>query len=118
MSTELVELRTFYSSPGFLMLARVDGEPAGCVGVRALTDSRGELRRLFVHPDHRGRGLGRRLLHNATEEAGRNGVNRLVLNTLPTMTQARLLYEEDGYVPIPAYVAEPLEGVQYLGRVL
>jgi len=118
MSSELVQLRSFYTTPGFLLLARPEDVPVGCVGVRALTGSTGELRRLFVTPRSRGTGLGRRLLAEATEQAAHNGFDRLVLNTLPTMTAARALYGADGYVPIEPYVAEPVSGVQYLGRDL
>lgn len=118
MTTELVQLRSYYAEPGFLLLARVDEEPAACVGVRALTPSTGELRRLFVRPEHRTRGLGRCLLEQATGRARDNGFQRLVLSTLPTMQAARHLYDGDGYVPVDAYLAQPVDGVQYLGRGL
>ena len=118
MSTELVELRSYYSAPGFLLLARVSGEPAGCVGVRTLTPASGELRRLFVRPEYRGLGLGRRLLQSATKHARQNDFSRLVLTTLPTMVEAQVLYEAAGYVPIEPYVPEPFDGVHYLGRAL
>lgn len=116
MSTELVQLRSVYAEPGFLLLARRDGQPVGCVGVRAITPATGEIRRLFMHPDHRGGGLGSRLLAEATERSRAGGIERLVLNTLPTMTSARKLYDADGYAPIEPYVDEPVDGVQYLAR--
>ncbi len=118
MTTELVELRTFYSSPGLLLLARADGQPAGCVGVRSLTAPVGEVRRLFVRPEYRAQGLGRRLLEAATEQSRSNGLSRLVLTTLPTMTEALMLYEAQGYRPADPYVAQPIDGVQYLARDL
>lgn len=118
MTTELVQLRSSYAQPGFLLLARADQEPAACVGVRALTPSTGELRRLFVRPEHRTRGLGRSLLDQATQRARDNGFQRLVLTTLPTMTAARRLYDLDGYTPIGPYVPKPVDGVQYLSRDL
>ncbi len=118
MSTELVQLRTYYCAPGVLLLARQDGEPAGCVGVHALTPSTGELRRLFVRHEYRGRGLGRRLLSGATQQARANGISNLVLTTLTTMAEARVLYDADGYVPVEPYGPDPFEGVQYLGRGL
>jgi GNAT superfamily N-acetyltransferase len=118
MSTELVQLRSFYVAPGFLLLARRDAAPIGCVGVRALSPSTGEVRRLFVRAKSRATGLGRRLLDDATVRARANGFDRLVLNTLPTMSAARSLYDADGYAPTEPYVAEPVEGVQYLARDL
>lgn len=118
MSTELVQLRTYYRSPGFLVLARQGKTPVGCVAVRALSSSTGEVRRLFVRPEYRTAGLGRRLLDDATDRARATGFSRLVLTTLPTMTAARSLYDSDGYVAAEPYVAEPVDGVQYLARDL
>ncbi|MDN5790960.1 MAG: GNAT family N-acetyltransferase [Micrococcales bacterium] len=118
MATELVQLRSFYASPGFLLLARENGEPVGCIGVRALDISRGEIRRLFVRPEHRSGGLGRRLLDRASDLARDRGFRQLVLTTLPTMTAARALYDEDGFEPIEPYIAHPVDGVQFLARLL
>src|SRR5699024_4217687 len=118
MSTELVQLRSFYSAPGFVLLARHDGEPAGCIGVRDLDEATGEIRRLFVRPEQRGSGLGRQLLTAAHARARAGGITRLVLNTLPTMTSARKLYDADGYAPIEPYTDNPVDGVQYLGLTL
>ena len=118
MSTELVQLRSFYTAPGFLLLARRDGAPVGCVGVRVLSPDTGELHRLFVQPQSRGAGLGLRLLTEATGRSQSIGWSRLVLNTLPTMTAARSLYDANGYAPIEPYVGVPVGGVQYLARDL
>ena len=118
MTTELVQLRSFYAAPGFLLLAREDRETVGCVGLRALDASRGEVRRLFVRPEHRGAGLGRLLLDRTSELARAHGTRQLVLNTLSTMTAARALYDADGFEPIDPYTADPVEGVQFLGRDL
>jgi GNAT superfamily N-acetyltransferase len=117
MSTELVELRSFYAHPGFLLLARDHGgEPIGCVGIRALDATTGEVRRLFVRPAHRSAGVGRRLLTEATTLAQHRGLTRLVLNTLSSMTSAQRLYGDDGYLPVAPYVPNPVSGVNYLGR--
>lgn len=118
MTAELVQLRSFYAAPGFLLLAHEDGETVGCVGLRTLGASRGEVRRLFVRPEHRGGGLGRRLLNRTSELARAHSFRQLVLNTLPTMTAARALYDADGFEPIDPYTADPVEGVQFLGRDL
>lgn len=118
MSAELVELRSFYAFPGFLLLARQDGEPVGCVAVRSLVPSTGELRRLYVRPGHRSGGLGRRLLTTASELAVENGLGRLVLTTLPSMEAARGLYDSEGFRAIRPYIDDPVEGVQFLGRDL
>ncbi|WP_186526022.1 GNAT family N-acetyltransferase [Leekyejoonella antrihumi] len=115
---ELVQLHSFYAAPGFLLLAHEDGEAVGCVGLRALDAARGEVRHLFVRPEHRGGGLGRRLLDRTSELARAHGLRQLVLNTLATMTAARALYDAEGFEPIEPYVATPVEGVLFLGRDL
>ena len=116
MSAELVELPSFYAPPGFLLLARVEGDPVGCVGVRCLDAATGEIRRLLVRPQHRRLGLGRDLLAEATWLAAANDFTKLVLSTLPSMTAARSLYDDESYLPIAPYVRDPVEGVQFLGR--
>ena len=116
MGAELVQLPSLYAPPGFVLLAHHDGKPVGCVGVRVLDPDTGEIRRLFVKPSCRRQGLGRELLGAATGQAQATGATRLVLTTLPSMTAARRLYDEDGYTPIDPYVSDPITGVQYLGR--
>ncbi|HLN76876.1 MAG TPA: GNAT family N-acetyltransferase [Nocardioidaceae bacterium] len=118
MSAELVELRSFYAFPGFILLARQEGEPVGCVAVRSLAPSTGELRRLYVRPGRRSGGLGRRLLTTASDVATERGMGRLVLTTLLSMEVARSLYDSEGFHPIQPYVDDPLEGLQFLGRDL
>jgi GNAT superfamily N-acetyltransferase len=120
MHAELVELPTFYATPGFIFLATDNdtGRAAGCVAMRALDVGTGEVRRLYVDPDGRSTGLGRLLVNRPMDEASAGGVTRLVLNTLPTMTHARSLYRDLGFTPIAPYVADPTEGVQYFGRDL
>ncbi|MGD9997641.1 MAG: GNAT family N-acetyltransferase [Ilumatobacteraceae bacterium] len=114
MSTELVQLRSFYVHPGFVLLALGDGdEPRGCVALRALPHDVGEVRRLFVKPDARGEGSGRALMLELLQRGVEHGFGRLVLNTLPTMAEAVALYETLGFVPCDPYVAEATAGVLY-----
>jgi ribosomal protein S18 acetylase RimI-like enzyme len=68
-----------------------------------------------VTPDARTSGLGRRLVRRVLVYARDNGVERVVLNTLPTMTNAIALYQSLGFNPIDPYVTEPTVGVLYFG---
>ena len=116
MGAELVQLRSFYADPGLLLLARGadgDGAPAGCVGLRALDATTGEVRRLFVRPGRRSAGLGRRLVDRLAAEARDRGFRRLVLSTLPTMAHAGALYAGCGFAPVDPYVEEPTPGVRF-----
>jgi putative acetyltransferase len=117
MKTELVQLRTFYAAPGFSLLAQ-DPEPLGCVAFRSLKNNVGEIRRLFVSPNQRTGGLGRRLVARLIEQARADGFQRLFLNTLPTMTHAIALYESIGFTPTDCYADDPIEGILYFSLVL
>ena len=118
MSTELVQLRSFYADPGFVLLARGEDGATGCVALRVLEPGTGEVRRLYVAPAGRSRGLGRRLVVRLIEEARARGVERLVLQTLPTMTHAERLYRDLGFTPVDPYVPDPTEGVLSFGTEL
>ncbi|MFT7601306.1 MAG: GNAT superfamily N-acetyltransferase [Acidimicrobiales bacterium] len=123
MEDELVQLATIYSSPGFLLLASDDeGQPVGCVGLRMLQPSigprSGEIRRLFVRDSARATGLGRSLASRLIELALTEKFDRLVLNTLPEMTEAVGLYRALGFGPVDPYVDEPIEDTLYFGLEL
>jgi ribosomal protein S18 acetylase RimI-like enzyme len=112
---ELRELPGAYAAPGGrLLLAWVDGEPAGCVGLRALDGHACELKRLYVRPGHRGLGLGRTLVERALVDARRLGYGSVRLDTLPSMSAAKRLYESLGFRPIAPYRFNPVPGTDYL----
>jgi putative acetyltransferase len=116
MATELVQLGSFYGPPGLLLLARADDRAVGCVGLRAMADGAGEIRRMYVAPDQRGTGLGRRLLDRLLTEAAHASIERVVLNTVATMVEASGLYTSMGFEPIPRYHLTTTPGIIYLGR--
>lgn len=118
-SEEIASLSSLYGPPGGrLLLARVGGEPAGCVAVRDRGAPACEMKRLYVRPPYRGLGLGRRLAESAIGSARELGYSRMVLDTLPSMSEAQALYESLGFREAEAYYANPLLGVRYLARSL
>lgn len=96
---------------GAFLVAYVDGEAVGCGAVRRLDGDIAEIKRMYVRPATRGRGVGGALLAALESEAQRLGVRRLVLETGARQPEALALYERAGFVVIPAfgeYVDSPL----------
>jgi putative acetyltransferase len=116
---ELATLPGEYTPPGgALLLALVDGEPAGCVAMRALPDSDHvnacEMKRLYVKRAFRRFGLGRLLAQQLMDHATEAGHSCMLLDTLDDMEAARGLYASLGFVEIPPYYYNPVPGAHYL----
>lgn len=88
---------------GVLLLARVDGEPAGLGGVRHLDTDVAEVKSMFVAPAHRGIGLGRRILVELERIAAEHGCRAVRLDSSSYLTEAIGLYNSAGYAEVPAY---------------
>ena len=96
-----------------------DGELAGCGGVKMFDGEYGEVKRMFVRPVHRGKGLGKAMLNRLAEYAHSNGVNLLRLETGIYEVEAIALYEGWGFSrrrPFGEYVEDPLS--VYLEKLL
>lgn len=112
---ELNNLSTEYGPPrGRLLLAAVEGEPVGCVGVRELSGGVCEMKRLYVRPSCRGTGLGRELAAAIIEAAKELGYRAMRLDTLPSMKEAVPLYRSLGFKKTEAYRHNPVEGTIYM----
>ena len=112
---ELATLPGDYAPPsGRLYLALEEAGPSGCVGLRKISSEICELKRLYVRPLFRGKGVGRRLVLEAVKNARRIGYQRMRLDTLPSMKRAQELYLSMGFKPIPPYRANPVPGADFL----
>jgi len=119
---ELAALPGEYAPPtGRLLLASVEPEGsgpvpaletvAGCVALRWLGEGTCEMKRLYVRPAFRGRGIGRDLAAAAIAAAREMGYRRMRLDTIPAqMAAAVALYRELGFRDIPAYYENPIPG--------
>jgi ribosomal protein S18 acetylase RimI-like enzyme len=90
---------------------RVDGTPAGCGGIQLFGTEYGELKRMYVRPQFRGRGFGELLLDGLTDHARAHGVALLRLETGIHQAAAIRLYERMGFQriqPFGDYVEDPL----------
>ena len=113
-SSELGSLPGEYSPPdGALLLAEEEGEYVGCVALRRLEDDICEMKRLFVAPAGRGKGLGLKLAEAIIVRACELGYEKMRLDTLETMTEARQLYKTLGFIPIEPYCYNPLPGAEF-----
>ena len=118
-AAELAGFPGEYQPPaGGLWLLRVSGEVAGCGALRRLSDTEAEAKRLYLRPEFRGRGLGRRLTSRLLREAGSLGYRAILLDTLPEMTEAHALYESLGFREVAPYHPVRVPGTRYFRRAL
>jgi GNAT superfamily N-acetyltransferase len=98
LEEELAGLPGVFVPPaGRLLLARVDGQPAGCSALKPVDAATGELKRFFVRPSFRGLALGQQLVAAIVQAGSRAGYQRLILDSHATMTHAHALYRAAGF---------------------
>jgi putative acetyltransferase len=144
---ELATLPGDYAPPeGRLLLAQFEGQMAGCVALHQLeqslvdghssaaestsgrpttnehrptTGAICEMKRLYLRPQFRGKGLGRLLADHIIAEARQIGYQRMLLDTIgPVMKDAVAMYRKLGFVEIAPYCANPIAGALYMELLL
>lgn len=96
---------------GAFLVAYSNGAPLACGAIRRIDADTAEIKRMYVEPHIRGRGIGRRLLTILETEGRRLGVKRIILETGERQPEAVALYERAGFVrvsPFGEYVGSPL----------
>jgi GNAT superfamily N-acetyltransferase len=88
---------------GAFVVAWTGQEPVACGAIRRLDEHDAEIKRMYVAPESRGCGIGRRVLEVLVGEARRLNVRRIVLETGNRQERALALYRSFGFVEIPAY---------------
>jgi GNAT superfamily N-acetyltransferase len=113
---ELAGLLGDYAPPdGRLLLAEYAGQLAGCVALHKLEPGICEMKRLYLRPAFRGKGLGRVLTARVLGEARAIGYQRLRLDTVePVMKDAVAMYRRMGFQEITPYRVNPMLGTLYM----
>jgi ribosomal protein S18 acetylase RimI-like enzyme len=118
-SEELRGLPGAYAPPdGRLFLGFVGSQPGGCVALRKLDRTVCEMKRMYVKPELRGYGLGRRLAERVIGAGREAGYSAMRLDTIRTMTAAIGLYRSFGFRSIDPYCVNPVEGAEYMELAL
>jgi DNA-binding MarR family transcriptional regulator/GNAT superfamily N-acetyltransferase len=105
--TVLPDMSDLAEPAGLFVVARLNGEPIGCGGVRLATGGPPEIKRMWLASSARGLGLGRRLLQELEEHARRRGASVIRLETNGALVEAIALYRSAGYVDIEPFGDEP-----------
>ncbi|MDA0999137.1 MAG: GNAT family N-acetyltransferase [bacterium] len=95
-------------------LERMEGQIGGCIGLLKIEEGVCEMARLFIRPQFRGRGLGRRVAEDLIRKARELGYRTMRLHTLPSMKEANALYRSLGFEETPPYGENPVAGAVFM----
>lgn len=97
-------------SGGRLYVAEVDGEAVGVGGLKLLSETAGEIKRMFVRPAARGLGVGRTVVTQLVDDARALGCKTIFLESASFMHTAHALYRSAGFLPSESYPGREFEG--------
>ena len=118
LEAELARLPGEYAPPqGRLLLAQSEGQAAGCIALKRHSPTLCELKRLYVKPEFRGRGIGWQLVDAVLSEARRSRYQRMILDSHISMTKAHDIYGVFGFretAPPQGFPAELAKEVVFM----
>ena len=117
IDAELDGLPGEYAPPRGALIVAVEGpRHLAMIALRPLDRGTAEMKRLYVRPEARGRGLARQLIARLCDEARRLNYLEIRLDTLPKMGEAQALYETHGFVDIEPYYETPIAGTRFMSK--
>ncbi|MHC0061759.1 GNAT family N-acetyltransferase [Nostoc sp. UIC 10890] len=108
----MTQLHEFLPPSGRLLLGQSESKIVGCVCLRKIGEDVGEIKRMYVRPEFRRKGIGRALLQDIINEAVYIGYSRIRLDSAPFVKKAQALYRAFGFQDIKPYLKKteiPLE---------
>ena len=109
----LIDQTSFLTESGRLLLAKEGEEIGGIICLKKIRDNVGEVKRLYVRPDFRGRKIGEKLIFKLIEEAKAIGYFKILLDSDPYMVSAHQLYRAMGFVDTTPYAESEVGGDEY-----
>jgi GNAT superfamily N-acetyltransferase len=100
-------------SGGHLYVAEVSGEAVGVGGLKLLSTTVGEIKRMYVRPTARGLGIGRAIVQQLIDDARTMGCETVFLESASFMHSAHALYRSVGFVPSGSYAGREFEGTAH-----
>jgi DNA-binding MarR family transcriptional regulator len=101
------EMNEMTPPAGVFMLARLEGDPVGCGGLKRIDETTGEIKRVWTAPSARGLGVARRIVRRLEAAARDMGLKRVRLDTNRALTEAQALYRTEGYREVPRFGDNP-----------
>ena len=104
-----------YGMPwGRLYIAFYENQVAGCIALRKLNDTQCEMKRLYVKPEFRNKGIAKMLVEKVISDSKEIGYSSMLLDTLPFLQTAIKMYKKIGFYEIGCYNDSPLDNTIYM----
>jgi GNAT superfamily N-acetyltransferase len=115
ITNDMEKIDIFLPPEGILLLAYDDGDPAGCACTRTIEKSVAELKRMYVRPKHRRKGIGGKLVEESIRQVRMKNYAQIRLDSAGFMAEAHRVYRSLGFKDISAYEGSeiPAEYRQY-----
>lgn len=120
LDKELADIAEKYTAPNGELLVAIDEKEIvlGMVAYYQHSDTRCEMKRLYVRPEGRGYALGDRLIESIMDHAKNSGYTKMVLDTIEPLQAAIHLYKKHGFAECEPYYYNPMDDVIYMSKAL